>query len=103
LRLGGVLQDVGSSGTTQRVSETLFRSLKVERLHGERLLTLRQAKDAVSTWLLWYNGKRMHSTLNYVSPAQYEQQWNQAQPGRGSDGNRLRRFHTSTSTTTTGI
>jgi hypothetical protein len=35
----------------------------------------------------------MHSTLNYVSPAQYKQQWSQARPGRGTDpGNRLRRF-----------
>ena len=75
------------------VTETLFGSLKVERLHGERFLTLRQAKDAVLAWLLWYNQQRMHSTLNYVSPAQYEQQWSQARPGRGTDpGNRLRRF-----------
>ncbi len=33
----------------------------------------RQAKDATLDWLLWYNGSRMHSTLNYLSPAQFEQ------------------------------
>jgi hypothetical protein len=37
------------------VTETLFGSLKVERLHGERFETIRQAKDAVLGWLLWYN------------------------------------------------
>jgi len=37
------------------VTETLFGSLKVERLHGERFQTIRQAKDAVLAWLLWYN------------------------------------------------
>jgi putative transposase len=37
------------------VTETLFGSLKVERLHGERFETIRQAKDAVLAWLLWYN------------------------------------------------
>src|SRR6478672_5428928 len=57
------------------VTETLFRSLKVERLHGERFLTIRQAKDAVLAWLLWYNRQRMHSTLNYLSPVEFESHW----------------------------
>ena len=26
-------------------------------------------------WLLWYNRTRMHSTLNYVSPMEFEQEW----------------------------
>ena len=51
-------------------AETLFGSLKVERLHGMRLETLRQAKDETLNWLLWYNRTRLHSTLNYVSPMQ---------------------------------
>ena len=55
-------------------SETLFASLKVERLHGKRFETLRQAKDEVLDWLRWYNQTRLHSTLNYVSPMQFEQQ-----------------------------
>ena len=54
-------------------SETLFGSLKVERLHGRRFETIRQAKDEIIAWLLWYNQTRMHSTLNYLSPAEYEQ------------------------------
>jgi putative transposase len=33
-------------------SETLFDSLKVERLHGEQFETIRDAKDAVIAWLL---------------------------------------------------
>jgi putative transposase len=56
-------------------SETLFGSLKVERLHGQRFETIRQAKDETIAWLLWYNQTRMHSTLNYVSPIQFEQDW----------------------------
>jgi len=56
-------------------SETLFSSLKVERLHGQRFQSIRAAKDEVIAWLLWYNRTRMHSTLNYVSPMQFEQDW----------------------------
>ena len=56
-------------------SETLFASLKVERLHGTRFQTIRQAKDETLDWLLWYNRTRLHSTLKYVSPMQFEQQW----------------------------
>jgi putative transposase len=56
-------------------SETLFGSLKVERLHGQRFRTIREAKDETIAWLLWYNQTRMHSTLNYVSPVQFEQDW----------------------------
>ena len=50
-------------------------SLKVERLHGQRFETRRQAKDETIAWLLWYNRARLHSTLAYVSPMQFEQDW----------------------------
>ncbi len=58
-------------------SETLFGSLKVERLHGPRLATRQQAKDEVLDWLHWYNRKRLHSTLHYWSPMEYERKWKQ--------------------------
>lgn len=59
-------------------SETLFGSLKVERLHGQRFETIRQAKDETIAWLLWYNRTRLHSTLSYKSPMKFEQDWNDA-------------------------
>jgi putative transposase len=60
------------------VTETLFGSLKVEWLHGQRFTSIRQAKDAVLAWLLWYNRERMHSTLNYLSPVEFESRWENA-------------------------
>ena len=59
-------------------SETLFGSLKVERLYGQRFETIREAKDETIAWLLWYNQTRMHSTLDYVSPIEFEQDWEEA-------------------------
>ena len=61
------------------VTETLFGSLKVERLHGETFISVRAAKDAVMNWILWYNQKRMHSTIGYQSPIEFENAWQQEQ------------------------
>ena len=79
----GLLKEFGITASMSRKgncwdnapSETLFASLKVERLHGQHFETIRQAKDEILAWLLWYNQTRMHSTLGYVSPIQFEQQW----------------------------
>jgi transposase InsO family protein len=54
------------------VTETLFGSLKVERLHGMHFATRRQAKDEVIDWLQFYNHRRLHSTLGYLSPMAFE-------------------------------
>ncbi len=57
------------------VTETLFGSLKVERLHGMRFNTRRLAKDEVIDWITFYNHRRLHSTLGYTSPMSFEQKW----------------------------
>ena len=61
------------------VTETLFGSLKVERLHGMHFETRRQAKDEVVDWLTFYSRKRMHSTLGYTSPMAFEENWRRQQ------------------------
>jgi transposase InsO family protein len=78
LRDAGITASMSRKGNCwdNACSETLFGSLKVERLHGRRLETMRQARDETIAWLLWYNRTRLHSTLNYVSPIRYEQDWN---------------------------
>ena len=57
------------------VTETLFGSLKVERLHGMRFATRRQAKDEGIDWMRFYNHRRLHSTLGYLSPMAFEKKW----------------------------
>jgi len=81
------------TGALYGAVETLFGSLKIERLHGMRLDTIRQAKDETIDWLLWYNRTRLHSTLKYVSPMQFEREWQDrtghtspAQTGYGKAG-----------------
>ena len=67
-------------------SETLFGSLKVERLHGQRFVTRRDATPRMksSRGCFWYNQARLHSTLAYLSPMQFEQTWLAAQLRRAS-------------------
>jgi len=50
----------------------LFGSLKLERLHGMRFATRRQAKDEVIDWLQFYDHRRHHSTLGCLSPMAFE-------------------------------
>ena len=82
----GILSSMSRRGNCwdNACSETLFGSLKVERLHGQRFVTRRHAKDETIAWLLWYNKARLHSTLAYVSPMQFEQIWLAAQPRQAS-------------------
>jgi putative transposase len=60
-------------------TESLWGRLKVARLHGKRFATRRQAMDEVVDWLNFYNHKRLHSTLGYVSPMTFEKRWKAAQ------------------------
>ena len=65
-------------------SETLFGSLKVDRLHSPRFITRRHAKDETIASLLWYDRSRLHSTLNHVSPMEFEQHWRAEQAKQAS-------------------
>ncbi len=60
-------------------TESLWGSLKQARIHGRRFATRREAMDEAIDWLSFYNHGRLHSTLNYVSPMQFERSWYAAQ------------------------
>jgi putative transposase len=81
ITIAGVL---GSWYEDNACSETLSGSLKAERLHGQRFVIRRHAKHEAIAWLLWCNKARLHSTLAYVSPMQFEQTWLAAQPRQAS-------------------
>jgi putative transposase len=60
-------------------TESLWGSLKVGRLHGMRFDTRRQSMDEVIDWLTFYNDRRLQSTLGYISPMRFENNWFAAQ------------------------
>lgn len=53
--------------------ESWNHSLKVEAIHGERFGTRQVAKDHVFEYVeVYYNRKRLHSRLGYLSPEAFE-------------------------------
>jgi transposase InsO family protein len=53
--------------------ESFFASLKKELVHGADFTTRAEARAAIVEYIeVFYNTKRRHSSLGYVSPAEYE-------------------------------
>lgn len=87
------LQDAGAVCSMSRrgncwdnaVTESFFSSLKREMVHRRRFETHDQARTAVFRWIeVWYNRRRRHSALGYLSPEAYERRYQQQQQARAA-------------------
>jgi len=60
------------------IVESFFATLKKELLYPRtQFSTHDQAQEEIFKYIeTWYNRKRLHSTLGYLSPNQFEQQMN---------------------------
>ena len=54
------------------VAESFFKTLKYECTNRYRFKTIFQAHKIITDYIHWYNYKRMHSTLDYKTPAEKE-------------------------------
>lgn len=54
------------------VAESFIATLKCELLYGLDTTSLPTMIRELSDYLHWYNDERLHSTLGYLSPAEYE-------------------------------
>jgi len=55
-------------------TERFFRSLKSERLASCRFVTRHSAETEILDYITYYNSLRLHSTLGYKTPMEYEKE-----------------------------
>lgn len=68
----GITQSMSRRGNCwdNAVIERFFRSLKTERLNHLSFINHLSAVEVIEKYIYFYNYKRLHSTLGYLTPAQ---------------------------------
>jgi putative transposase len=80
----GIVQSMSRKGDCwdNAVSESFFHSLKTELIYHENFQTRAEAHMKIFEYIeIWYNRERLHSTNNYLSPADFEEQMLQKEIG----------------------
>lgn len=55
------------------VAESFFKTLKTELIHQVEMKTMETAKIEIFEFIeIWYNRKRIHASLGYLTPKEYE-------------------------------
>jgi transposase InsO family protein len=72
----GFTQSMNRPGkvTDNAFIESFFHSMKSEVFHGYRFNEDSEVRSVLKNYLPFYNRDRLHSSLDYVSPATYERQ-----------------------------
>lgn len=75
LKNHGIISSMSRSGNCydNTVAESFFKTIKVELAKKQKFNTIEEARAAIFEYIeIFYNRKRLHSTLGYVSPVEYE-------------------------------
>lgn len=74
--IGGI-QSMSRPGTPydNACAETFFKALKVECIDRAHFRTRREALDTIAEYLLFYNRIRIHQSLGYRSPVDFENEF----------------------------
>ncbi|QCX82361.1 IS2 transposase TnpB (plasmid) [Streptomyces sp. YIM 121038] len=72
----GIRRSRGRAGSSydNALAGSFWQGLKRETMHERLFSTMRQARLEIFQWPTYYNARRRHSALNYLSPAEFEQQ-----------------------------
>ena len=63
--------------------ESANGTLKVECVHGAEFKTRAEAAQAIIEYLGYYNTERIHSSLGYLTPSEFERRWRTENAQRG--------------------
>jgi len=76
-----MVQSVGRTGVCwdNAVAESFWSSLKREVVHRYRFTDRATARRAIFTWINTYNHRRLHSSLGYMPPIEWEHQYRHPQ------------------------
>lgn len=61
-------------------AESLNRSIKVEEVYLHAYESFEEAKESIGKYIVVYNTKRLHSSLGYISPVQFETNYQLSNP-----------------------
>ncbi len=71
-----VLQSMSRKGNCwdNAISESFFARFKIEHMFWESYRTREEARRKIFEWIeVEYNRKRVHSSLDYMTPTQFEE------------------------------
>lgn len=75
----GIVLSMSGTGNCydNAVAESFFHTLKTEHVYQTRFYTKEEAKRSLFEYIeVFYNRQRVHSFLGYVSPEEFEKNWN---------------------------
>lgn len=70
-----IVQSMGTVGTSydNAMMESAWSSLKRELVYETHFSTKEEARRLVFEWIVWYNSDRLHSSIEYMSPMEFEE------------------------------
>lgn len=71
----GIQRSLSHKGTPydNAVAEATFKSIKFEFVYPKTFNTIEQLKQAFSSYVWWFNNKRLHSSLGYLPPIKFKE------------------------------
>jgi putative transposase len=78
----GLRRSMGRTGSCldNAVAESWFASLKVELVDRTHWRTRAEARTSIFAWIHHYNRRRLHSTIGYLPPVEWEHRYALAHP-----------------------